>query len=135
MNYKNHYDDEAHDNEKNSEGDREEDHSNDEDSEDNREKFRNDNNSYSGQRIDINLTQVENDEAIKIKQNNIINIEETEYILESEEMNKRYGRRTVTYNLRAPRFRDYSQLHVMADHITKTQYSLKKGIQVFGDAG
>ena len=39
------------------------------------------------------------------------------------------------YNLRAQRPRDYSHLHVALEDTVMTQYSMKKGIKEFGEAG
>ena len=76
----------------------------------------------------------DNDFENDIEQNEDI-MEANETPAELEEMDARYGMRTSSYNLRPRRVRDYSHLHVTLDHVVMTQYSLKKGIQQFGDAG
>ena len=50
-------------------------------------------------------------------------------------MNNRYGDRTNTYNLRPRKPRDYGHLHAVLESTMLTQYSMKKGIQMFGNAG
>jgi hypothetical protein len=52
-----------------------------------------------------------------------------------EEMNARYGVRDSKYDLRPRRMRDYSHLHTKLEHTCMTKYSLKKGLEKFGDAG
>jgi hypothetical protein len=64
----------------------------------------NDSDSYS------NLTQAENDKAITNNQKSMNNMEEKEYILESEEMDNRYRRYAATSTLRPWSFSDYSHL-------------------------
>lgn len=66
------------------------------------------------------------------------------------EMDKRYGQRTSSYNLRPWKERDYSHLHNMSltvkpcdhkhghtvlEHIVMTQHGLKAGLREFGEAG
>jgi hypothetical protein len=54
------------------------------------------------------------------------------------EMNNRYGNRSGNYNLRPRRMPDYSHLHTMIDdqeHVTLTQYSVNKGLKLFGKDG
>jgi hypothetical protein len=51
------------------------------------------------------------------------------------EMDEKYGNRESSYNLRPRRPRIYSHLFMTINHYEMTQYSLKKGIQVFGDEG
>jgi hypothetical protein len=50
-------------------------------------------------------------------------------------MESRYGPRTNNYDLRPRRLRDYSHLHATVDHLTLTQYSLKRGLKIFGNEG
>ena len=51
------------------------------------------------------------------------------------EMDHQYGNRTAAYNLRPRKPRDYSHLHTVLESTMMTQYSMKKGIEIFGDAG
>lgn len=50
-------------------------------------------------------------------------------------MDELYGPRTGAYNLRARKPRDYGHLHTTLEHTCMTQYSVKKGIKEFGQAG
>jgi hypothetical protein len=63
-----------------------------------------------------------------------------------EEVNARYGQRTGQHNLRprhkpngkylqAIRPQDHSCLHATLEHFGFTQYSVKKGLRMFGEAG
>jgi hypothetical protein len=63
-----------------------------------------------------------------------------------EDMNNRYGRRTERHDLRPRRKptkkyskpirpNDHSKRHATLEHYAMTQYSVKKGIRVFGEAG
>jgi hypothetical protein len=49
-------------------------------------------------------------------------------------MDDAYGPRNHEHNLRPRRPRDYSHLHSILESIVLTQYDLKRGIQVFGEA-
>ena len=51
------------------------------------------------------------------------------------QMDKRYGRRTSQYNLRARKHQDYGHLHCTLESIAMTQHSITKGLKLFGDAG
>ncbi len=51
------------------------------------------------------------------------------------EMNQRYGPRTERYNLRPRKPRDYGHLHVALEETCMTQYSVRKGLKVFGKEG
>ena len=61
--------------------------------------------------------------------------EEIDNIPNVNEMDDTYGPRNHEYNLRPRRPRDYSHLHTTLESTVMTQYSLKKGISTFGDAG
>lgn len=50
-------------------------------------------------------------------------------------MDQKYGARTGAYNLRARKPRDYGHLHTTLEHTCMTQFSVKKGIKEFGQAG
>jgi hypothetical protein len=50
-------------------------------------------------------------------------------------MDQRYGPRESGYNLRARQPRDYSHLFTTISHNVLTQYTFKKGIEVFGNKG
>jgi hypothetical protein len=52
-----------------------------------------------------------------------------------EEMDTQYGERTSDHQLHPRRPRDYSHMHTQLENIMMTQYSIKKGLQVFGEAG
>jgi hypothetical protein len=47
----------------------------------------------------------------------------------------KYGARMSTHGLRPRKPRDYGHLHTTLEHIVMTQYSVKKGLKVFGEAG
>jgi hypothetical protein len=49
-----------------------------------------------------------------------------------ENMDTRYGARSGHYNLRPRKAPDYSHIHTT---VAMTQYSMKKGLEVFGEAG
>jgi len=51
------------------------------------------------------------------------------------EMDRRYGPRNSTYDLRPRRPRDYSHLFTTISHNVLTQYNFKKGIEIFGQEG
>ena len=51
------------------------------------------------------------------------------------QMDEQYGARLSTHNLRPRKPRDYGHLHTTLEHTVMTQYSVNKGIQIFGDAG
>jgi hypothetical protein len=53
----------------------------------------------------------------------------------NQEMDDKYGTRTDAYDLRPRKPRDYSHLHTTLEHTVMTQYSVKKGLKVFGEAG
>ena len=50
-------------------------------------------------------------------------------------MDAAYGQRQHQYDLRACKPRDYSHLHVTLEGTVMTQHNIKKGLQVFGEAG
>ena len=50
-------------------------------------------------------------------------------------MDEQYGARLSTHNLRPRKPRDYGHLHTTLEHTVMTQYSIKKGLKVFGNAG
>jgi hypothetical protein len=52
-----------------------------------------------------------------------------------QEMDNKYGPRTGEYELRPRRPRDYSHLHTTLEGTVMTQLNMKKGIQIFGEAG
>jgi hypothetical protein len=52
-----------------------------------------------------------------------------------EQMDEKYGARISTHNLRPRKPRDYGHLHTTLEHTAMTQYSVKKGLQMFGEAG
>jgi hypothetical protein len=49
-------------------------------------------------------------------------------------MNEQYGERTKAHNLRPRRPRDYEHLHTTIEGILMSQYNMKKGIKLFGQA-
>ena len=51
------------------------------------------------------------------------------------DMNEKYGERNNNYNLRPRKPRDYSHLHGTLEDTVLTQYSLKHGLETFGNAG
>ena len=53
----------------------------------------------------------------------------------TSEMDEKYGMRTSSYDLRPRHPRDYSHLFATTNHYIMSQYSLKKGIQMFGEKG
>jgi Reverse transcriptase (RNA-dependent DNA polymerase) len=57
---------------------------------------------------------------------------ETEDVMEFDD---KYGARMSTHGLRPRKPRDYSHLHTTLEHTVMTQYSVKKGLKVFGEAG
>jgi len=59
--------------------------------------------------------------------NNISNI--------NSQMDALYGPRTSAYDLRPRKARDYGHLHLTSDNVCMTQYSLKKGLELFGKEG
>ena len=50
-------------------------------------------------------------------------------------MENRYGARISTHGLRPRKPRDYGHLHTTLEHTVMTQYSVKKGLKIFGEAG
>jgi hypothetical protein len=50
-------------------------------------------------------------------------------------MDAKYGERSGAHNLRARRPRNYSHLHATLEGTVMTQHSMKKGIEMFGEAG
>ena len=50
-------------------------------------------------------------------------------------MDQQYGERTAAYNLRPRKPRDYGHMHTTLEHTMMTQFSMKRGIKEFGDAG
>jgi hypothetical protein len=52
-----------------------------------------------------------------------------------QQMEHQYGPRNNEYDLRPRRPRDYSHLHATLEHTVMTQYSMKKGIKLFGSDG
>ena len=82
-----------------------------------------------------------NDPPIIINNNYVENapapqptFEETYRTLEHQ-MDEAYGPRITSHNLRPRKPRDYGHLHTTLEHIALTQYSVKKGLQIFGEAG
>jgi hypothetical protein len=53
----------------------------------------------------------------------------------SEQMDALYGSRNHEYDLRPRKPRDYSHLHADLEHTAFTQYNVKKGLKLFGQAG
>ena len=51
------------------------------------------------------------------------------------DMDVKYGPRTSNYDLRPRKPRDYSHLYATLDHISLTQYNLKRGLEIFGNEG
>ena len=60
--------------------------------------------------------------------------EETEANIDTE-MDVKYGTRTGRYDLRARKPRDYDHLHATLESIAMTQHGVRKGLQLFGEAG
>lgn len=52
-----------------------------------------------------------------------------------EIMDRLYGTRNSSYDLRPRKPRDYGHIHTTLEHTVMTQMSMKKGIKEFGDAG
>ena len=52
-----------------------------------------------------------------------------------EQMDEQYGPRGERYDLRPRKPRDYSHLHGDLEHTALTQYNVKKGLKIFGEAG
>jgi len=50
-------------------------------------------------------------------------------------MNDNYGVRMSTHNLRPRKPRDYGHLHTILEHTVMTQYSVNKGLKIFGESG
>eukprot|EP00978_Attheya_sp_CCMP212_P040600 scaffold223530_cov39-Attheya_sp.AAC.1 len=50
-------------------------------------------------------------------------------------MSPAYGKRKSKHNLQARKPRDYSHIHTTLESIVMTQYSMKKGLKVFGEPG
>jgi hypothetical protein len=50
-------------------------------------------------------------------------------------MDNKYGARVSTHGLRPRKPRDYGHLHTTLEHTVMTQYSVKKGLKIFGEAG
>ena len=53
----------------------------------------------------------------------------------AQRMDDVYGARLSSHNLRPRKPRDYGHLHTTLEHTALTQYSVKKGLQIFGEAG
>jgi hypothetical protein len=51
------------------------------------------------------------------------------------EMDQQYGERTQEHKLRSRRPRDYNHMHAQLEHVMMTQFSIKKGLEEFGEAG
>ena len=51
------------------------------------------------------------------------------------EMDWKYGPRSHDHNLRPRKPCDYSHLHGDLEHTALTQYNVKKGLKIFGEAG
>jgi hypothetical protein len=49
-------------------------------------------------------------------------------------MNWRYGEQTGAYDLHPCKPRDYSHRHTDLEHTAFTQYNVKKGLKIFGEA-
>eukprot|EP00978_Attheya_sp_CCMP212_P045501 scaffold348922_cov20-Attheya_sp.AAC.1 len=52
-----------------------------------------------------------------------------------ELMTAAYGKHKSEHNLRARKPRDYSHIHTTLESTVMTQYSMKKGLKVFGEPG
>ena len=63
------------------------------------------------------------------------NSKELPMTAEEEEMDAKYGSRTNANQLRPRKPWDYGHLHATLEHTEMTQYNIKKGIKMFGDAG
>ena len=50
-------------------------------------------------------------------------------------MNEKYGPRDHKYDLWPRKPRDYRHLHADLEHTALTQYNVKKGLKMFGEAG
>jgi Zinc knuckle len=79
------------------------------------------------------IDEVEN--LLEIDQNIDQNIEQPVELNLDDEMDLRYGVRSGNYDLRPRRPRDYSHLHTTIEHMCMTQYSLSRGLQMFGNEG
>lgn len=90
--------------------------------------------------------QIENPEDEEIENLEIANPEDQEVIENPEippenvedvaaAMDERYGPRTGAYALRTRKERNYGHLHTVIDSFVMTQYSMKKGLQMFGNDG
>jgi hypothetical protein len=51
------------------------------------------------------------------------------------QMDTQYGPCNSSYNLRPRKARDYGHLYLNIDDVCLTQYSLKKGLELFGTEG
>jgi Reverse transcriptase (RNA-dependent DNA polymerase) len=58
-----------------------------------------------------------------------------EDIVDEATMGEKYGVRMSTHNLRPRKPRDYGHLHTTLEHTVMTQYSVRKGLKIFGEAG
>ncbi len=51
------------------------------------------------------------------------------------EMDQQYGERTHEHKLRPRRPREYDHMHAQLKHVMMTQFSIRKGLEEFGEAG
>ena len=80
-----------------------------------------------GNRLNENTAEPNNEEEV--------DEEPTSIEQRIQQMNAAYGHRQHKYNLRARKPCDYSHLHATLEGIVMTQHNVKKGLQVFGEAG
>jgi hypothetical protein len=131
LNPPNNVEEETNDDESNDEEEDPEDHTND-----------NDENEIPEGPNEIKNIEVEDieDGDEEIEENADVNIEENADEPEQQptiddQMSAAYGERKSEHNLRARRPRDYSHIHKVLESTVMTQYSMKKGIKVFGESG
>jgi hypothetical protein len=78
---------------------------------------------------------VDPDDDTTVVEDDNENVETTGVETVEEEMDNQYGRRTHEHQLRPRRPRDYEHMHTQLENVMMTQYSIKKGLKVFGEAG
>jgi hypothetical protein len=59
----------------------------------------------------------------------------SEDVSTEEDMDQRYGARTHRHELRPRKPRDYRHLYPDLEHTALTQYNVRKGLKIFGEAG
>jgi Reverse transcriptase (RNA-dependent DNA polymerase) len=85
---------------------------------------------------EMNTIEIEDDLEIEHDSNGINNdVDGNANDVQINDMDNRYGARTDAYSLRPRRPRDYSHLHTTLESTVMTQYNMKKGIKMFGEAG